>query len=75
MATRFGMSGGLNLIYLANALLFPPILAGTAIGICNMFARVSTMLAPEVAELPDPIPTVVILVMAGAGIVLACFLI
>mmetsp|Transcript_7783 Transcript_7783/g.7245 ORF Transcript_7783/g.7245 Transcript_7783/m.7245 type:complete len:83 (+) Transcript_7783:30-278(+) len=75
MATRFGMSGAFNLIYIANATLFPPILAATAIGVCNLFARVAAMLAPEVAEMPDPIPTLMLVILSGAGVVTSIFLI
>ena len=50
LATRVGVSATFNICYLANAQLFPSIFAGTAIGICNIFAKMSTILAPMLAE-------------------------
>lgn len=50
LGTKFGVSSAFNIVYLANARLFPPILSSTAYGICNLFARVATIMAPELAE-------------------------
>ena len=41
--------------YSAASILFPTVIATTSIGICNLFARVSTILAPFVAELKPEI--------------------
>ncbi len=70
-ATRFGVSGSFNICYLANAQLFPPIFAGTAIGICNFFAKMSTVVAPLLAEEPDPAPMAVFAVLTGLAALLS----
>lgn len=64
--TRFGVSATFNISYLANAQLFPPIFAGTAIGICSMFAKLSTIIAPMLAEVPAPAPMIVFAIFTGA---------
>lgn len=43
---RIGISAGSNLIYLMNAEVFPTLFAATAIGICNLLARIVTILSP-----------------------------
>lgn len=53
---KSGVSGTFNICYLANAQIFPAIFAGTAFGICNIGAKLATILAPLVAETEQPIP-------------------
>lgn len=43
---RVGISAGFNLIYMMNADVFPTLFAATAMGICNMLARIITILSP-----------------------------
>ena len=43
---RIGISAGFNLIYLMNAEVFPTLFAATAMGICNLLARIITILSP-----------------------------
>ena len=43
---RIGVAGSFNLAYLANVDVFPTLFSGSAIGICNFFARICTTLAP-----------------------------
>jgi len=74
LATRFGVSGSYNICYLANAQLFPPIFSATAIGICNFFAKMSTVVAPELAEVPDPVPMSVFAVLTALAAVMALFI-
>jgi len=74
LATRFGVSGSFNICYLANAQLFPSIFAGTAIGICNFFAKMSTVIAPLLAEVPDPAPMSVFAVLTGLAAITALFI-
>ena len=70
---KFGVSGTLNISFLANAGLFPAIFGSTAFGICNIFARIMTILAPIVAEANVPIPLITFNVMAGVGIIASFF--
>jgi nitrate/nitrite transporter NarK len=53
---KSGVSGTFNICYLANAQIFPAIFAGTAFGICNIGAKLATILAPLIAETSQPIP-------------------
>lgn len=53
---KFGISFAFNIAYLATPQMFPTALCSTAFGICNIFARFSTVLSPLIAELPDPVP-------------------
>jgi hypothetical protein len=59
-----------NMCYLANAQIFPAIFAGTAFGICNIGAKLTTILAPLIAEVNPPLPMILFCITAG----LACFL-
>mmetsp|Transcript_18873 Transcript_18873/g.22298 ORF Transcript_18873/g.22298 Transcript_18873/m.22298 type:complete len:165 (-) Transcript_18873:26-520(-) len=53
---KFGIAFAFNMSYLAMRGLFPPAIQATAFGVCNLFARFSTILSPLIAELPDPVP-------------------
>jgi hypothetical protein len=74
LATRFGVSATFNICYLANAQLMPAIFAGTAIGICNLFSKMSTIIAPLLAETKDPIPMTVFAVITGLAAGLSWFI-
>mmetsp|Transcript_15245 Transcript_15245/g.14806 ORF Transcript_15245/g.14806 Transcript_15245/m.14806 type:complete len:148 (+) Transcript_15245:618-1061(+) len=75
LATKFGISACFNTIYIANATLYPAVLAATAMGICNLFARIATVLAPEVAEVPDPAPKIIFIAVCGVAIFCSFFLV
>jgi len=75
IATRFGVSATFNISYLANAQLFPAIFAGTAIGICNFFAKTSTIIAPMLAEIHNSAPMTLFAVLTGGAAVISSFII
>ena len=54
--TRFGINCAFSLCYIITAEYFPPIVCSRVFGICNIFARVSTILSPLIAELTPPLP-------------------
>jgi len=56
LLAKFGISFAFNLVYLITPTLFPVELTTTAFGICNVFARFSTILSPILAELALPTP-------------------
>jgi OCT family organic cation transporter-like MFS transporter 3 len=56
LLAKFGISFAFNLVYLITPTLFPVELTTTAFGICNVFARFSTILSPILAELTLPTP-------------------
>jgi len=54
-----GVQATFDICYLANSFLFPAIFAGTAFGICNAAAKISTILAPMLAEFAPPLPMII----------------
>lgn len=66
--TKLGIAGGFNLVYQAALDVFPTLFCGTAIGICNFFARVISIFAPIVAEQPAPLPMIILTGMSVIGI-------
>ena len=71
---KFGISFAFNLTYLATPQMFPTALCTTAFGICNIFARFSTVLSPLIAELPDPAPMSIFSIVCIASAFLPLFL-
>ena len=54
---KFGISSAFTVAYCGNVILFPVNILATSFGICNFFARISTISAPYIAELkPDNVP-------------------
>lgn len=56
LASRFGICITFNMNYIATQRLFPSFVLATVFGITNIFARFTTVMAPLVAEWPDPYP-------------------
>lgn len=56
LLAKFGISFAFNITYMQTPLLFPTRLRGTAYGLCNVVARFVTIIAPLLAEEPEPIP-------------------
>ena len=71
---KFGIAFSFNLSYLATPQMFPTALCTTAFGICNVFARFSTVLSPIIAEIPDPVPMSIFTVICIATAFLPLFL-
>ena len=69
-----GISGVFGLVYVATPQMFPTVLAASAFGICNMFARLSAVISPEVSELHDPIPMTIFTISSLASAFLPIFL-
>lgn len=51
LTAKFGVAMAGNLMYLANAQIFPVTIVATTIGICNVACRTSSMFSPLIAEL------------------------
>lgn len=75
LTTKFGVSATFNVAYLANSHLFPTIFGSTCFGICNIFARIATIVAPEMAEIHKPLPMIVFSILSGIGIIVSFLLI
>ena len=58
LLSKAGVTATFNMCYLANAQIFPAIFAGTAFGICNIGAKLTTILAPLMAEMVPPVPMI-----------------
>jgi MFS family permease len=71
---KFGISFAFNVSYLATPQMFPTHLTSTAFGVCNLFARGSTILSPLIAEAPDPVPMSIFSVSCIAAAFLPLFL-
>ena len=56
LLSRFGICITFNMNYIATQRLFPSIVLSSVFGIANVFARFITILAPMIAEKPDPYP-------------------
>jgi hypothetical protein len=70
---KFGIAGGFVIVYVSTVDVFPTLFCATALGFCNFFARFLTILAPEIAERPPPLPMVLFVSLTGLGIILIQF--
>ena len=68
LITRFGVAQAFCLAYLAVILLFPTILNATALGICNLAARIATIMAPVVAEVRLPINLLILFIIISIAL-------
>ena len=71
---KAGVSATFNLCYLANAQIFPAIFAGTAFGICNIGAKLTTILAPLMDEAKPPVPMILFCLTAIVAGTLSFFI-
>ena len=71
---KFGISAGFVIVYVCTVDIFPTLFCATAIGFCNFFARIATILAPEVAVRSAPLPMLIFTSMTSLGAVLSLFL-
>ena len=46
LIAKLGMTSVINIAYVCNPDMFPVLFASTALGFCNLFARLATMFAP-----------------------------
>jgi len=60
LSIRMGTSGAFNIVYIANKDVFPTLFKSSAMGFSNFFARLFTTIAPQVAEMPNPLPMIVL---------------
>lgn len=70
---KFGIATAFTLCYIGNVDVFPTLFSVTAMGICNFFARISTILAPEVAEVEAPVPMIIFCALSSLAIVVTQF--
>ena len=70
MLTNLGIVCQFDFAYLINPTLFPTIYLATAYGACNILGRFISIFAPIVARLPDPVPLIVLTILAFLCILL-----
>jgi hypothetical protein len=74
LMAKGGVKMTFNIVYLANAQIFPAIFAGTAFGICNIGAKLATIFSPYMAEVDPPVPMIVFTILASTASILALFI-
>ena len=62
------------IVFIANSQIFPAVFAGTAMGICNVGAKLATIFSPYLAEEDPPLPMIVFTIIALIASVLSLFL-
>ena len=75
LMTAYGLSSACMVNWLTNSMLFPTNFQSSTNGICSVFARLSNILAPQVAELGQPIPMIVVAVIGFTAAILSQLLI
>ena len=65
LSAKFGASAAFAMLYMSTISYFPSRFMGIVFGICNVTARAITILAPMIAEAPEPIPEI--------SMVISCF--
>ncbi len=71
---KFGVASGFVIVYVSTVDLFPTLFCATALGFCNFFARLVTIMAPVVAEKSGLLPIIVFTCMSVAGSMLSLLL-
>lgn len=74
LLTKFGINVCFTLCYIINAEYFPAVVCSRVFGICNIFSRISTVLAPLIAEISPPIPMVVYIFICFVSMAASAFL-
>ena len=74
MFCKFGITANFNVIYIVTASMFDSKVSASVFGVCNFFARLTTISAPLVAELPEPWPINSLVVLCAISSVVAFFL-
>lgn len=72
---RLGVAAACNVSTILNITVFPSDFRSTSFGICNLFARLSAILAPLIAELKDPLPVLTFFLVTTLSAFLGNFLI
>ena len=72
-AAGFGIVWACNINWNGNALLFPVIYASSTNGICQLFSRFACIMAPQLAEFPQPYPMLIISVFCLIALILCQF--
>jgi MFS family permease len=66
--TKFGVSSALSLCFLVTSEYFPMEYCSTVFGACNIMARITSILAPLIAELSPPTPMICYVIFCGLSV-------
>ena len=72
---KAGLCMGFCTAYLAIVLVYPTTFVATAMGFCNIVARVASITSPIVAEIEDPYPMTILTIMCVSAAILSSFII
>lgn len=65
--TILGVTGGLNLVWQGTIELFPSLYVGSVFGAVSFIAHILGIFAPMVAEIDQPIPMIIYVVILGTS--------
>lgn len=68
---KFGISANGVVVYVAHPDTFPPLFAATAFGLCNVCARTFSTLSPVIAQMKEPLPMWLFVILSGIAAVLS----
>ena len=74
LITRYGINSAFTLCYIITADYFPSIVSSQVFGICNVFARFSTILSPLIAEIDAPVPMIIYVLICSLTMFSSLFL-
>jgi MFS family permease len=74
LVASFGIASAFNLVYASHSATFPTLFCASAMGICNFVARVATIFAPEVSEIPGNTAMWIFTIISAMSLVGAFFL-
>lgn len=74
LITKFGINSAFTLCYIINTEYFPSIVCSRIFGICNIFARISTIMSPLIAEITPPIPMLIYCLICALSSIASMFL-
>ena len=72
--SKFWVESAFMLAFYVNSEVFPPLFVPFSFSMCALFAKTITILAPQVAELPKPIPIIVFCILGGLSTFATMFL-
>ena len=73
--SKFGISACFNMVFISVVQLTPTMFTASIFGFCNVTARMVTVLAPEIIELPNPTPIIINVICAGIAAFFSLFLV
>ena len=69
-----GTSASFGNLYIGHMDLFPVVFSSTSMGICNILARFTTIFAPMLAEVKEPVPEIIFTILCGVALTVSLFI-